>query len=118
MSSRDRIVEGVRKLLEEQYLESVGERDKDEYGGLNGSEQRVIEQGPDDESLGGCLAGVGQAIRFVSGQRLSHVLIRHLPSPNSCVLGVGTRSRCAFPLPGYPHRMWRESRRRPGKSGD
>jgi hypothetical protein len=42
MSPRDRIIEGVRKLLEEQYLESVGERDKDEYGGLNGSEQRVI----------------------------------------------------------------------------
>ena len=42
MSPRDRIVEGVRKLLEEQYLETVGERDKDEYGGLNGSEQRVI----------------------------------------------------------------------------
>jgi hypothetical protein len=42
MSSRDRIVEGVRKLLEEQYLESVGERDKDKYDGLNGSEQRVI----------------------------------------------------------------------------
>jgi hypothetical protein len=42
MSPRDRIIEGVRKLLEEQYLESVGERDRDEYGRLNGSEQRVI----------------------------------------------------------------------------
>jgi hypothetical protein len=42
MSPRDRIIEGVRKLLEEQYLESVGERDKDEYGGLNGSEQRIV----------------------------------------------------------------------------
>jgi hypothetical protein len=42
MSPRDRIVEGVRKLLEEQYLESVGERHKDEYDRLNGSEQRVI----------------------------------------------------------------------------
>jgi hypothetical protein len=42
MSSRDRIVEGVRKLLEEQYFESVGERDTDEYGRLNDSEQRVI----------------------------------------------------------------------------
>jgi hypothetical protein len=42
MSPRERIIEGVRKLLEEQYLESAGERDKDEYGGLNGSEQRVI----------------------------------------------------------------------------
>ena len=42
MSPRDRIVEGVRKLLEEQYLESVGERDQDEYDRLNGSEQSVI----------------------------------------------------------------------------
>jgi hypothetical protein len=42
MSPRDRIVEGVRKLLEEQYLESVGERDKEEYGRLNDSEQRAI----------------------------------------------------------------------------
>jgi hypothetical protein len=42
MSPRERIIEGVRKLLEKQYLESVGERDKDKYGGLNGSEQRVI----------------------------------------------------------------------------
>ena len=32
----------MHKLLEEQYLESVGERDKDKYGGLNGSELRVI----------------------------------------------------------------------------
>jgi hypothetical protein len=42
MSPRERIIEGMRKLLEEQYLESVGEPDKDEYGRLNGSEQRVI----------------------------------------------------------------------------
>jgi hypothetical protein len=42
MSSRERIIEGVRKLLEEQYLESVGERDQDKYDGLNGSEQSVI----------------------------------------------------------------------------
>src|SRR5271154_6662024 len=79
--------------------------------------ESCIEQGPDDESLGRCLAGVGQAIRFGGGQRLSHVLIRHIPSPNSCVLGVGTRSRCAFQLPGYRHRMGRESSLRPGKSG-
>jgi hypothetical protein len=42
MSPRERIIEGVRKLLEEQYLESVGERDRDEYRELNGSEHRVI----------------------------------------------------------------------------
>jgi hypothetical protein len=42
MSPRDQIVEGVRKLLEEQYLESASDASKDEYGGLNGSEQRVI----------------------------------------------------------------------------
>jgi hypothetical protein len=29
-------------------------------------------------------------------ERLSHVLIRHLPPPNSCVLGIGTRTRCAI----------------------
>src|SRR4051794_33450675 len=59
-----------------------------------------VEQGPDDELLGGCLAGIGQSIRFVGRERLSHVLIRHLPPPKSCVLGVGTRSHCAFLLPG------------------
>jgi len=35
----------------------------------------VVEQGPDDEPLGGCLAGVEQAIRFFGGERFSHVLI-------------------------------------------
>ena len=30
------------------------------------------------EPLGVCLAGVGQTIGFVSGQGLSHILIRHL----------------------------------------
>ena len=29
-------------MLEEQYLESVGERDQDEYDRLNGSEQRAV----------------------------------------------------------------------------
>lgn len=33
-----------------------------------------------------------QAIRFVGGERLSHVSIRHRSPPNSCVLGVGTRT--------------------------
>ena len=42
-----------------------------------------IEEGPDNESLGGGLAGVGEAIRFVGGERISHVLIRHIPSPKS-----------------------------------
>ena len=37
--------------------------------------------------------------------RFYHVLIRHLSPRNSCVLGVETRSRCAFQLPSYPHRM-------------
>src|SRR5208337_3901316 len=76
-----------------------------------------VEQGPDDEPLGGCLAGVGQAIKFVRRERLSHVLIRHLPPPNSCVFGVGTRSRCAFRRPGYPHRKGHESGVRPRKQG-
>jgi hypothetical protein len=40
MSPRDRIIEGLRKLLEEQYLESVGERDKDEYARLSETEKR------------------------------------------------------------------------------
>jgi hypothetical protein len=38
MSPRDRIIEGMRKLLEEQYLESVSERDRDDYRELNDSE--------------------------------------------------------------------------------
>jgi hypothetical protein len=42
MSPRDQIMEGVRKLLEQQYLESVDDRAKDEYGSLNSSEQRVV----------------------------------------------------------------------------
>jgi hypothetical protein len=42
MSPRDRIIEGVRELLEKQYLESASDASKDEYRGLNGSEQRVI----------------------------------------------------------------------------
>jgi hypothetical protein len=41
MSPRDRIIEGVRKLLEKQYLESVGEREKDEFTGLSESEKRA-----------------------------------------------------------------------------
>ena len=74
-----------------------------------------VEEGPDDEPLGGRLAGVGQAIRFVGGERLSHVLIRHLPPPKSRVVEVGPRSRCAFRPPGYPHRTGGESGSRPGK---
>ena len=48
-----------------------------------------VEQGPDDEPLGGRLAGVGQMIRFFGGERLSHVLIRHLPPRNCASLGLG-----------------------------
>ena len=53
--------------------------------------------------LGGRLAGVVQMIRFFGGERLSHVLIRHLPPPKSCVFGVGIRTHCDFQLPGYLH---------------
>ena len=56
------------------------------------------EQSPDDEPIGGRLAGIGQAITFVGCERFSHVLIRHLPEPNSCVLGVGTRRHCVIQL--------------------
>jgi hypothetical protein len=41
MLPRDRIVEGVRELLEQQYFNSAGDRSKDEYGGLNDGEQRA-----------------------------------------------------------------------------
>ena len=30
------------------------------------------------------------------GERLAHVLIRHLPTPNLCVLGFGRRSQCVI----------------------
>ena len=55
------------------------------------------------------LAGVGETIGFVGGERFSHVLIRHLPPPKSCVVGVGPRSRCVFRPPGYPRRRGCES---------
>jgi hypothetical protein len=42
MSPRDQLVEGVRKLLEQQYLESVDDRSSDEYGGLNDHEKRLV----------------------------------------------------------------------------
>jgi hypothetical protein len=42
MSPRVRVIEGVRELLEQQYLESVGDRSKDEYSGLNDGEQRLV----------------------------------------------------------------------------
>jgi hypothetical protein len=41
MSPRDRIVNGMRKLLEQQYLESVGDQGKDEYAGLSDDEKRT-----------------------------------------------------------------------------
>src|SRR5271166_4474224 len=76
-----------------------------------------VEQSPDDEPFGGRLAGVGQTIRLFGGERFSHVLIRRLLPSKSCVLGVGTRSHCAFQLPGYPHRLGRGSGSRPRKQG-
>src|SRR4030088_3149593 len=51
-----------------------------------------VETGPDDERLGGRLAGVGQTIRFFGRERSSHVLMRDLSTSKSCVLGVGSRS--------------------------
>src|SRR5208282_6326137 len=76
-----------------------------------------VEQSPDDEPFGGRLTGLGQTIRLVGGERFSHVLIRHLSPSKSYVLGVGTRSHCAFQLPGYPHRLGRGWGPRPRKQG-
>ena len=42
MSPRDRIIEGMRELLEEQYLESVSDRSKAEYAGLSDVQKRAI----------------------------------------------------------------------------
>jgi hypothetical protein len=42
MAPRDRIVAGVRELLEQQYLGSVGGRAQEEYAALDHSEQRVV----------------------------------------------------------------------------
>ena len=42
MSPRDRIVSGVRQLLEQQYLESTSDHAKDEeYAGLSDDEKRT-----------------------------------------------------------------------------
>jgi hypothetical protein len=41
MSPRDRIVRGVRQLLEQQYLESMSDHAKDEYAGLSDDEKRT-----------------------------------------------------------------------------
>ena len=49
--------------------------------------------------------------------RFYHVLIRHLSPWNSCVLGDGSRSHCAFLLLGYPHRGGHERGVRPRKYG-
>src|SRR5438874_13368791 len=46
--------------------------------------------------------GIGQAIRFDDRDRLARVLIRPIPAPNSCVLGVGPCNQCAIrhmPMP-------------------
>ena len=42
MAPRDRIVAGVRELLEQQYLESVGGQAKEEYAALDHGEQTVV----------------------------------------------------------------------------
>jgi deoxyribodipyrimidine photolyase-like uncharacterized protein len=42
MSPRDRIVEGVRELLEKQYLEAAGDQSRVEYATLSDSQQRAI----------------------------------------------------------------------------
>jgi hypothetical protein len=42
MTPRDRVIEGVRKLLEEQYLESVDDRSKDEYARFSETEKRSV----------------------------------------------------------------------------
>jgi hypothetical protein len=41
MSPRDRIIIGVRRLLEQQYLESMSDHAKDEYAGLSADEKRT-----------------------------------------------------------------------------
>ena len=41
MSPRDRIVNGVRELLEQHYLESVADQAKDDYAGLSDDEKRT-----------------------------------------------------------------------------
>jgi hypothetical protein len=40
MSPRDRIVRDVRRLLEQQYLESIGVQVRREYAGLSDTEKR------------------------------------------------------------------------------
>jgi hypothetical protein len=41
MSPRDRIVNGVRELLEQEYNESVGDQAKNEYAALSDDEKRT-----------------------------------------------------------------------------
>jgi hypothetical protein len=42
MSPRDRILSGVRQLLEQQYLKSTSDHAKDEYVGLSDDEKRTV----------------------------------------------------------------------------
>lgn len=42
-----------------------------------------VEQAPDDEPVNRCLAGVGEMVRFLDGERFSHVLIWYVSSPKS-----------------------------------
>jgi hypothetical protein len=41
MSPRDRIISGMRQLLEQQYLDSKSEQSRDEYAGLSDDEKRT-----------------------------------------------------------------------------
>jgi hypothetical protein len=42
MTPRDRIIESVRQLLEQQYLESADDRSKDGYAGFSETEKRGV----------------------------------------------------------------------------
>jgi hypothetical protein len=45
--------------------------------------QPGVEQGPDDESLGGRLAGVGESVSFLDGEQLPDERVGHL-FPGNC----------------------------------
>ena len=62
-----------------------------------------VEEGPDDELLGGRLAGVGQAVGLLGGEGLADVLVGHL-SPRILRLRVtkGAMNSLPFRVSGYP----------------
>jgi hypothetical protein len=41
MTPRDRIISGMRQLLEQQYLDSMSEQSRGEYAGLSDDEKRT-----------------------------------------------------------------------------